>query len=119
MGDSFIRHCCRIELARCHTRRMFSYPGIRAARLTIAQMVVGTSCVAVPMVLNGAIGAKLHIPFSVVVRSSFGYYFGYFCIISRAILAMFWLGIQGANGAQCITIMLTASMSSYSLSVPP
>lgn len=47
------------------------------------------------MVLNGAIGAKLHIPFSVVVRASFGYYFAYFCIISRSILAMFWLGIQG------------------------
>ena len=73
----------------------------------IPVMVVGTSCVAIPMVLNGAIGAKLHIPFSVVVRSGFGYYFGYFCIISRSILAMFWLGIQGANGAQCITIMLT------------
>jgi hypothetical protein len=72
-------------------------------------MVVGTSCVAIPMVLNGAIGAKLHIPFSVVVRSGFGYYFGYFCIISRSILAMFWLGIQGANGAQCITIMLAVS----------
>jgi NCS1 family nucleobase:cation symporter-1 len=76
-------------------------------------MVVGTSCVAIPMVLNGAIGARLHIPFSVVVRSSFGYYFGYFCIISRSILAMFWLGIQGANGAQCITIMLAAIWPSY------
>lgn len=29
-------------------------------------MVVGTSCVAIPMVLNGAIGAKLHVPFSVI-----------------------------------------------------
>jgi NCS1 family nucleobase:cation symporter-1 len=26
---------------------------------------------------------------------------------------MFWLGIQGANGAQCITIMLTAIWPSY------
>jgi NCS1 family nucleobase:cation symporter-1 len=82
-------------------------------RDAIPVMVVGTSCVAVPMVLNGAIGARLHIPFSVVVRSSFGYYFGYFCIISRSILAMFWLGIQGANGAQCITIMLAAIWPSY------
>jgi NCS1 family nucleobase:cation symporter-1 len=93
---------------------MFLLSKYPPARLTATQMVVGTSCVAVPMVLNGAIGAKLHIPFSVVVRSGFGYYFGYFCIISRAILAMFWLGIQGANGAQCITIMLAASMSHYS-----
>lgn len=42
------------------------------------------------MVLNGAIGAKLHIPFSVAIRASFGYYFAYFCIVSRCILAMFW-----------------------------
>lgn len=65
------------------------------------------------MVLNGAIGAKLHIPFSVAVRAGFGYYFAYFCIISRSILAMFWLGIQGAGGAQAITIMITAIWPSY------
>ncbi|MAD86964.1 MAG: hypothetical protein CL912_28745 [Deltaproteobacteria bacterium] len=76
-------------------------------------MVVGTSCVAIPVVLNGAIGAKLHIPFSVAIRASFGYYFAYFAIISRAILAMFWLGIQGASGAQCITVMIEAIWPSY------
>ncbi|TVY88360.1 Uracil permease [Lachnellula willkommii] len=76
-------------------------------------IVVGTTCVAIPMVLNGAIGAKLHIPFSVAIRSSFGYYLAYFCIVSRSILAMFWLGIQGANGAICITVMLTAIWPSY------
>ncbi|KAF2663522.1 hypothetical protein BT63DRAFT_352640, partial [Microthyrium microscopicum] len=82
-------------------------------RDAIPIMAVGTSCFAVPVVLNGAIGAGLHVPFSIVVRSSFGYYFGYFCIISRSILAMFWLGIQGANGAQCITLMLAAIWPSY------
>ncbi|RFU30350.1 hypothetical protein B7463_g5996, partial [Scytalidium lignicola] len=82
-------------------------------RDAIPIMVVGTSCVAIPMVLNGAIGAKLHIPFSVAVRSSFGYYLAYFCIISRSILAMFWLGIQGANGAQAMTIMIQAIWPSY------
>ena len=76
-------------------------------------MVVGTTCVAIPMVLNGAIGARLHIPFAVIIRSSFGFYLAYFCIASRAILAMFWLGIQGANGAVCITIMLRAIWPSY------
>ncbi|MCJ1394700.1 hypothetical protein MMC18_007580 [Xylographa bjoerkii] len=82
-------------------------------RDAIPVMVVGTFCVAVPMVLNGAIGARLHIPFSVIIRSSFGYYLAYFCIVSRSILAMFWLGIQGANGAICITIMLLAWAPSY------
>ncbi len=75
--------------------------------------MVGTSCVAIPMVLNGAIGAKLHIPFSVAIRASFGYYFAYFAIVSRAILAMFWLGIQGASGAQCMTIMIESIWPSY------
>lgn len=65
------------------------------------------------MVLNGAIGAKLHIPFSVAIRAGFGYYLAYFCIGSRAVLAMFWLGIQSANGAQCITIMIQAIWPSY------
>jgi NCS1 family nucleobase:cation symporter-1 len=82
-------------------------------REAIPIMIVGTFCVAVPMVLNGAIGAKLHVPFSVITTGSFGYYFRYFCIASRAILAMFWLGIQGANGAQCITVMLRALAPSY------
>jgi NCS1 family nucleobase:cation symporter-1 len=65
------------------------------------------------MVLNGAIGAKLHIPFAVAIRASFGYYLAYFAIVSRCVLAMFWLGIQGANGAQCITIMIQSIWPSY------
>lgn len=68
---------------------------------------------AVAVVLNGAIGAKLHVPFSVITTGPFGYYFRYFCIVSRAILAMFWLGISGANGAFCITVMLRAWAPSY------
>lgn len=63
-------------------------------REAIPIMLVGNFCVAVPLVLNGSIGAKLHVPFPVIASSSFGYYLRYFCIVSRAILAMFWLGIQ-------------------------
>jgi len=65
------------------------------------------------LTLKSTVGAKLHIPFAVAVRSAFGYYLAYFCIVSRSILAIFWLGIQGANGAQCVTIMLTAIWPSY------
>ncbi|TGJ87573.1 hypothetical protein E0Z10_g1224 [Xylaria hypoxylon] len=93
-------------------------------REAIPIMVLGNLAVAIPIVLNGAIGSKLHIPFSVIATSSFGYYLRYFSIVSRAVLAMFWLGIQvsltysrsdnqGANGAQCITIMLRAWAPSY------
>ncbi|KAI5857400.1 NCS1 nucleoside transporter [Durotheca rogersii] len=82
-------------------------------REAIPVMIVGNFCVAVALVLNGAIGAKLHVPFAVIATSSFGYYLRYFCIVSRAVLAMFWLGIQSANGAQCVTIMLRAWAPSY------
>ncbi|KAI0975204.1 uridine permease-like protein Fui1 [Xylaria arbuscula] len=82
-------------------------------REAIPIMLLGNLAVAIPIVLNGAIGAKLHVPFSVIATSSFGYYLRYFSIVSRAVLAMFWLGIQGANGAQCITIMLRAWAPSY------
>ncbi|KAI1333923.1 NCS1 nucleoside transporter [Xylariaceae sp. FL0016] len=82
-------------------------------REAIPIMFVGNLCVAIPLILNGAIGAKLHVPFSVVIGSSFGSYLRYFCIVSRCILAMFWLGIQSVNGAGCITIMLRAWAPSY------
>ncbi|KAJ8122031.1 hypothetical protein O1611_g9946 [Lasiodiplodia mahajangana] len=63
-------------------------------REAIPIMFLGNLAVAIPIVLNGAIGSKLHIPFSVVATSSFGFYLRYFSIVSRAVLAMFWLGIQ-------------------------
>ncbi|KAL2890420.1 NCS1 nucleoside transporter family [Ceratocystis lukuohia] len=82
-------------------------------RDAIPIVVVATTVVAIPMVLNGAMGARLHVPFSVVVRAGFGYYFAYYCIVSRAVLAAFWLGVQSVSGSQCITIMLEAIWPSY------
>jgi hypothetical protein len=113
LGDGQLDSCCGVELERGNSYCEFQVVNSPRMVANKFQIVVGTSCVAIPMVLNGAIGAKLHIPFSVAVRASFGYYLAYFCIVSRSILAMFWLGIQGANGAQCITIMLTAIWPSY------
>jgi NCS1 family nucleobase:cation symporter-1 len=82
-------------------------------REAIPIMFVGTFCIAIPMILNGAVGSHLHVPFSVAATASFGYYFRYFAIVSRAVLAMFWLGIQCANGSFCITVMLRAWAPSY------
>ncbi|KAH7028930.1 permease for cytosine/purines, uracil, thiamine, allantoin-domain-containing protein [Microdochium trichocladiopsis] len=82
-------------------------------RDAIAVVFVGTTCIAVPMVLNGAVGARLHVPFSVAVRAGFGYYLAYYCIVSRAVLAASWLGIQSVSGSQCVTIMLAAIWPSY------
>lgn len=82
-------------------------------REAIPIMVVGTASIAIAMILNGAIGSRLHVPFPVIATASFGPYLRYFAIVSRAVLAMFWLGIQGTNGAVCITIMLRAWAPSY------
>lgn len=46
------------------------------------------------MVLNGTIGARLHVPFPVLNRSSFGFWLSYFSVISRVILSTFWFAIQ-------------------------
>jgi cytosine/uracil/thiamine/allantoin permease len=59
------------------------------------------------MVLNGTIGARLHIAFPVLNRSSFGFWLSYFSVISRVVLAMFWFGVQVgvlAFDCKCISI---------------
>lgn len=45
-------------------------------------------------IFAGTIGARLHVPFPVLNRSSFGFWFSYFSVVSRVVLAMFWFGIQ-------------------------
>ncbi|CAK7224800.1 hypothetical protein SBRCBS47491_005676 [Sporothrix bragantina] len=82
-------------------------------REAIPAVVVGAFCTSIPMVLNGAIGADLHVPFSVIVRASFGYYLGFFAIVSRCILAMFWLGSVTTNGSMAVTVMIQAIWPSY------
>ena len=54
------------------------------------------------MVLNGTTGARLHVAFPVLNRSSFGFWFSYFSVVSRVVLAMFWFGIQTYTGSQCV-----------------
>ncbi|KAE8550116.1 hypothetical protein TMatcc_001191 [Talaromyces marneffei ATCC 18224] len=74
---------------------------------------VAALCNAIPTVLNGAVGADLHVPFPVAIRASYGTYFGYFCVASRAILALFWFGVQSSYGGQCVTPIITAIWPSY------
>ncbi|KAL5525044.1 hypothetical protein ACEPAF_8913 [Sanghuangporus sanghuang] len=71
-------------------------------------IAVGHIIIAMVMVANGTIGARLHIPFPVLNRSSFGFWFSYFSVISRVVLSMFWFGIQSFTGSECIYQMLKA-----------
>ncbi|KAJ5895981.1 NCS1 allantoate transporter [Penicillium subrubescens] len=80
-----------------------AYQSGLSATDTVLLTLVAALCNAIPTVLNGAVGADLHIPFPVAIRASYGTYFGYFCVASRAVLAMFWFGIQSSYGGQCVT----------------
>jgi nucleobase:cation symporter-1, NCS1 family len=71
-------------------------------RQALPAIAVGHVMIAVVMVLNGTIGARLHVPFPVLNRSSFGFWFSYFSVISRVVLSMFWFGIQTFVGSQCL-----------------
>lgn len=76
--------------------------GLTATDAVLITLVAGI-CNALPTVLNGAIGSNLHVPFPIASRASFGYWFSYFAVVSRGILAMFWFGVQTANGGTCVT----------------
>jgi hypothetical protein len=69
----------------------------------------------VPTVFNGAIGADLHIAFPIAARASHGYWFSYFAVISRGILAMFWFGVHTGYGGTCVSsvshCMITLSLT--------
>lgn len=76
--------------------------GLSATDSVLIVLVAGI-CNAIPTVLNGCIGADLHISFPVAARASYGYWLSYFVVFSRGILAMFWFGIQSAGGGNSIT----------------
>ncbi|KAJ6619766.1 permease for cytosine/purines, uracil, thiamine, allantoin-domain-containing protein [Mycena sp. CBHHK59/15] len=77
-------------------------------RQALPAIAVGHIIIAVIMVLNGTIGARLHIAFPVITRSSFGFWFSYFSVISRVVLSMFWFSIQSFTGSECVYQMLKA-----------
>jgi cytosine/uracil/thiamine/allantoin permease len=43
--------------------------------------------------LSRAYWEQLHTPFPVLARMPFGYYFSYFVVVSRCVLAIVWLGL--------------------------
>jgi cytosine/uracil/thiamine/allantoin permease len=70
-------------------------------RQAIPAIALAHVIIAIVMVLNGTVGARLHVPFPVLNRSSFGFWFSYFSVVSRAVLAMFWFGILTFTGKIC------------------
>ncbi|KAI0806114.1 cytosine-purine permease [Irpex lacteus] len=77
-------------------------------RQALPAIAVGHIIIAIVMVLNGTAGARLHVAFPVLNRSSFGFWFSYFSVVSRVVLSMFWFGIQTYTGSECVYQMLKA-----------
>ncbi|RVX70826.1 hypothetical protein B0A52_05477 [Exophiala mesophila] len=82
-------------------------------RMAIGACVLGNSIMGIIITINGRMGATLHTPFPVLARMPFGYYFSYFVVLSRCVLAIVWLGVQTTTGGQCVTVLLTAIWPRY------
>ena len=54
-------------------------------------------------VLNSYQGTDYSIPFPIAVRASFGYYFGYFPVLTRAVLSVLWFGVNAYSGVGTVT----------------
>ncbi|GIZ36896.1 hypothetical protein CKM354_000036200 [Cercospora kikuchii] len=80
-------------------------------------IILGLSITAIPLVMNGAIGAHLHVPFPIAARSSFGIMFARFAVVTRMITALFWHAIQTYTGSTAITQCIRAIWPSY-LDIP-
>ncbi|KAL2275083.1 hypothetical protein FJTKL_02536 [Diaporthe vaccinii] len=75
-------------------------------RETSAAIAIGNVLIAMTVALNGSIGSKHHIPFSIASRASMGFYFSYFAVMSRLVLGLIYFGINTYIGASCMLIML-------------
>jgi NCS1 family nucleobase:cation symporter-1 len=86
----------------CALRRGCSLSDGTRRRQALPAIVLGNILLGMVFVLSGTIGARLHIPFPVINRSSFGFWLSYFSIISRVVLSLFWFGIQSTIGSECV-----------------
>ncbi|KAF2731237.1 hypothetical protein EJ04DRAFT_514740 [Polyplosphaeria fusca] len=82
-------------------------------KMAIGACVLGNTIMGLVITINGRMGAILHTPFPVLSRMPFGYYFSYFVVLSRCVLAIVWLGVQTTTGGQCMTVLLTAIWPSF------
>lgn len=62
---------------------------------------IGNVLIATTVALNGAIGSKHHIPFSIASRASMGFYFSYFAVISRLVLGLIYFGCVSLRTGEC------------------
>ncbi|WVQ83255.1 hypothetical protein IAT38_005394 [Cryptococcus sp. DSM 104549] len=82
-------------------------------RQSIIVLVIGNCLNAVVTAFNGYIGSRYHVPFTVATRVSMGFWFSYFAVVSRLILAFFYFGTNTFLVGQCTQIMIGAIWPSF------
>jgi NCS1 family nucleobase:cation symporter-1 len=82
-------------------------------REAIFAIVFGSTVMAIPMSLNGYIGAVTHAPFPVLARASFGYHFAKFPVVVRLITCLFWHAITNFLAVAPTTQAIRAIWPSY------
>src|SRR5688572_3900295 len=119
MDGTGLNHRCRSYLVRWSMLPLLlnALLSLLDRREAIYCIICGSLVCTVPLILNGFIGARLHIPYPIAARASFGWYFARFAVVTRAMTALFWHAIQTYTGSTAMTQMIRAIWPSY-LDIP-
>ncbi|KAF9046810.1 cytosine-purine permease [Hymenopellis radicata] len=82
-------------------------------REVIPCIIIGNLIISIALTANATVGARLHIPFSVIARASFGVYGAWFPIVSRLVLGLIYFGINTQILSSCIAVMIGAIWPSF------
>ncbi|WVQ80859.1 hypothetical protein IAT38_002966 [Cryptococcus sp. DSM 104549] len=82
-------------------------------KLALVAITLGSFTISLICVLNGTVGARLHTPFPVTARSSFGFWLSYFPVVSRLVLAVVYCGTKTYTGAEGAYQMIRAIWPSF------
>ncbi|KAL5343551.1 permease for cytosine/purines, uracil, thiamine, allantoin-domain-containing protein [Aspergillus crustosus] len=86
--------------------------------MAMGAVVVGNVLVMIPCALNGYAGGATGANFPVLSRASWGLHGAKVAVAIRAIVAVFWYGIQISTGGSCIYRMLAAIWPSLPRRIP-
>lgn len=59
-------------------------------RTAIGIIALGHFLVSLAITANGIVGARLHIPYTIQSRASFGFYFSFVVVFIRFLVGLFW-----------------------------
>ncbi|KAK8034239.1 hypothetical protein PG993_009234 [Apiospora rasikravindrae] len=77
-------------------------------KLCIVIITLGHFLMAIGLTLNGVVGSRFHIPFTIQSRAPFGMFFSFVIVSIRMVVPAFWYGINTYTGAQCVNVIILA-----------